>query len=130
MTASAQTLLWYAVAVVGLIGVIMSLSFVLGERHRGRATGQPYESGIAPTGSGRLRIPVQFYLLAILFVIFDLELVFIFAWAVVVREVGWVGFWEMSVFVGVLLVALFYVWRIGVLGGSDPEVDHSVRITR
>ena len=75
----------------------------------------PFESGIISVGSSQFRISVQFYLVAILFIIFDLEVVFLFAWSVSVREAGWLGFIEMSVFIFILIVALFYLWRIGAL---------------
>lgn len=110
-----HSLLWYAIAVFVVVGATLGLSYVLGERHRSPATCDPYESGIVPTGSSRFRVPVQFYLVAMLFVIFDLEAVFVFAWALVVREAGWLAFWEMTIFIGVLLVALIYVWRVGAL---------------
>ena len=75
----------------------------------------PFESGIVSVGSAHFRISVHFYLPAILFIIFDLEVVFLFAWAVSVKQAGWPGFIEICVFVGILLVALFYLWRIGAL---------------
>jgi NADH-quinone oxidoreductase subunit A len=101
--------------VLALIGGLLVLSHLLGQRHREQATGDPFESGIVPVGSGRLRFPVRFYLVGVLFVIFDLEAVFIFAWAVAAREVGWTGYVEMLVFIGVLVAALAYLWRIGAL---------------
>ena len=80
------------VAIVGMLVVTMlSLSFVLGQRHQDRATGSPYESGILSEGSARVRFPAKFYLVAMFFVIFDVEAVFLFAWAVAVRETGWAG---------------------------------------
>ena len=82
----------YFLSVVGLVAVILSLSYVLGQRHRERATDVPYESGMPPTGSARLRFSAEFYLIAMFFVIFDLESVFIFAWAVAARELGWQGY--------------------------------------
>lgn len=115
MLDSLQYLLWYAIAVFVVVGATLGLSYVLGERHRSPATHDPYESGIVPTGSSRFRVPIQFYLVAMLFVIFDLEAVFVFAWALVVREAGWLAFWEMTIFIGVLLIALIYVWRVGAL---------------
>lgn len=130
MTESLHVFLWYALAVVGILGSILGLSFILGERHQAPAMWAPYESGIAPTSSSRLRIPIQFYLIAMLFVIFDLEMVFIFAWAVVVREAGWVGFFEMTVFIVVLLAALIYVWRVGALEWRNREPESSRAGTR
>ena len=82
----------YFSVVILLTAVILGLSYVLGERHKERATGEPYESGILPTGSARVRLSVKFYLIAMFFLIFDLEAAFVFAWAVALREVGWTGF--------------------------------------
>ena len=109
------SLLIYAGVVVFLVSAILVLSYVLGERHKGRTTAQPYESGILPTGSARLRISVKYYLIAMFFVIFDLEAAFLFAWAVALREVGWAGYVEVLVFVAILFSALVYLWRIGAL---------------
>jgi NADH-quinone oxidoreductase subunit A len=118
MTSSPNTL-WvmavYFFAVVALVTFMILLSFVLGERHRGGATGEPYESGILSTGTARVRFDVKFYLVAVFFVVFDLEAVFIFAWAVSIRELKWAGYIEMLIFIGVLVVALVYLWRLGAL---------------
>lgn len=108
-------LAFYSVIVLVIAGSMIGLSYVLGERHSDRATGQPYESGIVSTGSARVRLSVKFYLVAMLFVIFDLEAVFIFAWAVAFEEVGWVGYWAILVFIGILVVGLVYEWRLGAL---------------
>ena len=121
MTEPASTLagLWpmglYFIAVLLLVTVMLGLSHFLGQRHRERATDDPYESGMVSTGPGRMRPDVKFYLVAMLFVIFDLEAVFIFAWSVSLRELGWSGYIEMMVFIGVLLAALVYLWRLGAL---------------
>ena len=102
--------------IVGMLVVAMlGLSFVLGQRHQDRATGSPYESGILSEGSARVRLPVKFYQVAIFFVIFDLEAVFLFAWAVAVRETGWAGYAEVLLFITVLLATLAYLWRVGAL---------------
>jgi len=94
---------------------MIALSHVLGQRHQDRATGEPYESGIVSTGSARLRLSAKFYLVALFFVIFDLEAVFLFAWAIAFRELGWVGYVEILVFIGILVAALIYLWRLGAL---------------
>jgi NADH-quinone oxidoreductase subunit A len=113
------TLLWplgmYFFAVLSLVSVIIALSHVLGERHRDKQTNEPYESGIVSTGTARVRFDIKFYLIAMFFVIFDLEAVFIFAWAVSIRENGWLGYGEMLVFIGILTATLVYLWRIGAL---------------
>lgn len=105
----------YFACVVAVVAVMAGASSLLGQRHQDRATGEPYESGIVSEGTARLRLTAQFYLMAMLFVIFDLEAVFIFAWAVAVRELGWTGYIVISVFIALLLVALGYLWRVGAL---------------
>ncbi len=105
----------YVMAVVILTASILGLSYILGERHTGRTTGEPYESGLLPTGMAWMRFDVKYYLFAVFFVILDLESIFIFAWAVAVREAGWSGYWVIAAFIGILLAALFYLWRTGAL---------------
>ena len=105
----------YIVLVGMLVMAMLSMSFVLGERHHDRATGSPYESGILSEGSARVRFSAKFYLIAMFFVVFDLEAVFLFAWAVAVRETGWAGYAEALLFIMVLLVTLAYLWRVGAL---------------
>ncbi len=98
-----------------IVAAILALSFVLGQRHRERATGEPYESGIASTGTARIRFDIKFYVVGMLFLLFDLEAVFLYAWSVSVRETGWAGYAEALVFIGVLAAALAYLWRLGAL---------------
>jgi len=105
----------YGIIVVLLAAAMLGVAYFIGERHRERATGLPYESGMLPTGSARVRFPTDFYLVAMFFVIFDLETVFIVAWAVAVRPLGWAGYIAVTVFIGTLLVALGYLWRVGAL---------------
>ena len=114
-TGSVGPLLIYALAVAVLVTAMLGLSHILGGRSHGRAKNEPFESGVLPLGFARFKLPAQFYLVAVFFVIFDLEAVFIFAWAVVAREAGWAGYIEMLVFVGILLVALVYLWRLKAL---------------
>ena len=105
----------YFGAAVAIAAAMLGVSYVLGQRHNDRATGAPYESGILVTGSARLRLSVKFYLIAVFFVIFDLEAAFVLTWAIAFREAGWAGYAEMVVFVAVLLAALVYLWRRGAL---------------
>ena len=105
----------YIILVSLLVMAMLSMSFVLGQRHHDRATGSPYESGILSEGSARVRFSAKFYLIAMFFVIFDLEAVFLFAWAVAVRETGWAGYAEALLFIMVLLATLAYLWRVGAL---------------
>jgi len=108
-------LLVYFIAVVMLAATMIVLSYLLGQRHKDRATDEPYESGIASTGTAQVRFDIRYYLIAMFFVVFDLEAIFIFAWAVAVRELGWYGYLEILLFVGMLFAALVYLWRQGVL---------------
>jgi NADH-quinone oxidoreductase subunit A len=105
----------YFIAVIILVAAMISISYVLGERHRGRATDEPYEAGAPITGSARQRLTPKFYLVAMFFVIFDLEAVFILAWALAARSLGWAGYIEIVIFIGVLLAGLVYLWRLGAL---------------
>ena len=109
----------YFGAVVILIASMIMLSYILGQKHKERLTGEPYESGIVPTGSARVRFDVKFYLVAMFFVIFDLEAVFIYAWAVSIRETGWAGYVEVLIFVGILMAGLVYLWRMGALDWGE-----------
>ncbi len=109
---------------------MLAVSFVLGERHPPESVRGPYECGLASTGSAQVRFDVKFYLVAMFFVVFDLEAVFVFAWAVAARELGWSGYWEVLVFVGILVAALFYLWRVGALEWGTPEQRKMRRRTR
>ena len=128
-----MTPLWplgiYCAAALSVVTVMIVVSYVLGQRHMDRATGEPYESGITSTGSAYVRFDVKFYLIAMFFVIFDLEAVFIFAWAVALREAGWTGYAEILIFIGVLLAALVYLWRTGALewGARSRKVSWGER---
>ncbi len=127
-----MTTLWpfvvYFFAVIILAAGMIGLSYFLGERHKDRQTGDPFEAGMMPTGSARLRFDIKFYLIAAFFVIFDLESMFIFAWAVAARQVGWAGYIEILIFIGILVVALIYLWRLGALDWSRrthrQDVNH------
>jgi NADH-quinone oxidoreductase subunit A len=117
----------YFVSVLLLVAGMVGVSYVLGERHREPATGEPYESGIVSTGSAHLRISVKFYLVAVFFVVFDLEAVFVFAWAVALREVGWSGYLEALIFILVLAATLVYLWREGALDWGPARVRKDAR---
>ena len=105
----------YFIAVVLLITAMLLFSYVLGEKHRGRATDEPYEAGVPITGTARQKLTPKFYLVAMFFVIFDLETVFVIAWALAARSLGWAGYIEILIFIGVLLAALVYLWRLKAL---------------
>jgi NADH-quinone oxidoreductase subunit A len=113
----------YFFAVLALVVIMIGFSRLLGERHQERTTGEPYESGMTPTGSARIRFDANFYLIAVFFVIFDLETLFIISWAIAVRELGWAGYVEIVIFIGILFVALIYLWGVGgldIVGRNRP----------
>lgn len=110
----------FLLGVAGLCAFMLGVSSLLGSKAWGRSKNEPFESGIVSTGGARLRFSAKFYLVAMLFVIFDVEALFLFAWAVSLRESGWPGFIEALIFIAILLVGLLYLARIGALGWA-PE---------
>lgn len=110
----------FLVGVIGMCAFMLAAPYFLGGRASGRAKNEPFESGIVSQGGARLRVSAKFYLVAMFFVIFDVEALFLYAWAVSVRETGWMGFIEVFIFIFVLLAGLFYLWRIGALDWA-PE---------
>ena len=105
----------YMLAGITICLVMIGLAALLGGKAFGRAKNKPFESGVDSVGTARLRFSAKFYLVAMFFVIFDVEALYLFAWSVSVRESGWVGFVEAAVFIILLLVGLIYLWRIGAL---------------
>lgn len=121
---------YFVTVIILVVGMIVT-SYVLGQRHQDRATNEPYESGIVSTGSARLRFSAKFYLVAMFFVVFDLESVFIFTWAVAFRELGWVGYIDILVFITVLFIALIYIARIGALDwGPNKRIKNEEQTTK
>ena len=119
----------FAIYVIGAITiclVMICLAALLGGRAYGRTKNKPFESGVDSVGSARLRFSAKFYLVAMFFVIFDVEALYLFAWSVSVRESGWVGFIEATIFIGLLLIGLIYLWRIGALEWSPrkPQLNN------
>lgn len=110
----------FLLGVIGLCAFMLGISSLLGSKAWGRSKNEPFESGMLPVGSARLRLSAKFYLVAMLFVIFDVEALFLFAWSVSVRESGWAGLIEATVFIAILLAGLVYLWRIGALDWA-PE---------
>ena len=125
MISGGSTELWplafFAVLVLFLIGAMLAVGWLLGQRNRVEATNDPYESGIVSVGDTQHRISVEFFLVAIFFVIFDLEALFIFAYAVAFYELGWQGYVSMMIFVFVLAVALVYGWLAGGLDWGNKK---------
>ena len=111
----------YTGIVLAIVGAMLGLSFILGQRRHDRATDDPFESGIVSVGDAQLRISVHFYLTAILFIIFDLEAVFLFAWAISIREAGWLGYIEVFIFISILITGLIYLWKVGALEWRTPR---------
>ncbi len=108
-------ILIYMLIAAGLIGVIVLLSELLGKKRHTPAKDMPYECGMDPIGDARHRYTVRFYVIAMFFVVFDIEAIFLYPWAVIFRSLGWFGFVEMLVFIGILVVGLVYVWGKGAL---------------
>jgi NADH-quinone oxidoreductase subunit A len=112
----------YGVLVLIIAGSMIGLSALLGERHKERFTDEPYEGGIQSEGTARVRFDVKFYMMAMFFVVFDLESVFLYTWAVSARNLGWMGYWEALIFIVVLVATLAYLWRLGALDwGPDTR---------
>ncbi|QTA80230.1 NADH-quinone oxidoreductase, subunit A [Desulfonema limicola] len=103
----------YTVIVLVLISILFFLSSWLGEKKPGTEKLRAYESGIIPTGSARLRYPVPFFLVAIFFLLFDVEGAYIFSWAVACKSLGWAGWMQITFFIIVLLAGLIYIWKKG-----------------
>jgi NADH-quinone oxidoreductase subunit A len=109
----------------GIATSMIVMSAVLGKRKWSRAKMQPYECGITPTGDAQHRFSVKFYLVGMLFILFDVEAIFLIPWAVIyrdlIRDYGMFGFWEMIVYIGIVLVGFFYIWKKGVLDWNKEE---------
>jgi NADH-quinone oxidoreductase subunit A len=116
----------YFFLVLALTTSILVVSFFLGERRRERVTSEPYESGIKPTGTTGIRLSIRFYQVALFFVIFDVESVFVFAWAIAFRQLGWAGYFEIIIFITILILTLVYLWKMGALDwGRETCINFS-----
>ncbi len=109
------------VLALGFALVIVAISYLVGQHRRTRRKLSPYECGIIPTGDAQHRFAVKFYLVAIVFILFDIEAVFLLPWAVVYRQLLLFGFLEMLVYVGIVLAGFYYIWRKGVIDWNQPE---------
>jgi NADH-quinone oxidoreductase subunit A len=109
------------VIAAGLAAALIAISYIFGKKVRNRVKDMPYESGIVPTGDARQRFSVKFYLVAMLFILFDIEAIFLYPWAVVFRELKMFAFVEMLTFVVLVLSGFLYMWKKGALDwtGSD-----------
>ena len=113
-----QTVLALAIAVA-----LVTLSYVIGRKVKNRVKDMPYECGIAPVGDARERFSVKFYLVAMLFILFDIEAIFLYPWAVVYKQLKMFAFLEMLVFVALIMAGFFFVWKKGVLDWAHSERD-------
>jgi NADH-quinone oxidoreductase subunit A len=111
-----------AIVAMGLAAGLLTVSYVLGKRVRNRVKDMPYESGIVPTGDARQRFSVKFYLVGMLFILFDIEAIFLYPWVVVFRELKMLAFVEMFVFVVLILSGFFYIWKKGALDWSGADL--------
>ena len=107
-------LIWFAIAVFFAIFAIVA-SYLLGQRKPSAIKQAPYECGMATVGSSFHRIPVKYYIIAMLFLLFDIEVVFLYPWAVVFKQFKFFAFISMAVFIGILLIAYIYIWKKGAL---------------
>ena len=108
-------ILIFLVVGLGFGGILFILGYFLGPNSPDEAKQSPYECGFDAFEDARIQFDVRYYLIAILFIIFDLEIAFFFPWAVALREIGMVGFWAMMLFLAVLVVGFIYEWRKGAL---------------
>jgi len=125
---NSYTELFFPIVVQALIAMavaagLLSVSFILGKKVRNRVKDMPYESGIVPTGDARHRFSVKFYLVAMLFILFDVEAIFLYPWVVVYRELKWFAFVEMLIFVVLILSGFFYIWKKGALDWSARDLS-------
>src|SRR6476646_7314495 len=108
-----------AIVAMALAAGLLSVSFLLGKKVRNRVKDMPYESGMVPTGDARQRFSVKFYLVGMLFILFDIEAIFLYPWVVVFRDLKMFGFFEMLVFVILILSGFFYIWKKGALDWAE-----------
>jgi len=106
---------------IAVAGGMIGASALLGRRMRDAVKSTPYESGITPIGNAKERFSVKFYLVAMVFILFDIEAIFLYPWAVVYRELKLFAFFEMLVFVVLVLCGFFYIWKKGVLDWSSEQ---------
>lgn len=112
-------LLHLCVALAIAVGMVV-LSTLLGRHKYSKAKMSPYECGMAPVGDARQRFSVKFYLVAMLFILFDVEAIFLYPWAIILKELKMFGFWEMLVYIGIVMAGLVYIWKKGVLDWNKP----------
>ncbi len=107
------SLVVFGLMIIAVIALLLFIASWLGEKTSNSEKFRPYESGVIPTGSARLRYPVPFYLVAIFFLLFDVEGAYIFSWAIAWETLGWAGWLQISFFIVVLILGLVYIWQKG-----------------
>jgi NADH-quinone oxidoreductase subunit A len=112
-------LIHLCVALAIAVGMVV-LSTLLGRHKYSKAKMSPYECGMTPVGDARQRFSVKFYLVAMLFILFDVEAIFLYPWAIILKELKMFGFWEMLVYIGIVMAGLVYIWKKGVLDWNKP----------
>lgn len=118
---------WFPVLVQTILAMVIAvalvaLSFAIGRRVKNKVKDMPYECGIAPTGDARHRFTVKFYMVAMMFILFDIEAIFLYPWAVVYKQLKMFGFFEMLAFVVLILAGYFFIWKKGVLDWAQSDV--------
>lgn len=108
-------LLIHLLVAMGLAGALVAVSTLVGWRRPSREKRQAYECGVNPTGDAREPFSVKFYLVAMVFILFDVEAIFLYPWAYIFRELRWFGFVEMLLYIAILLVGYIYLWKKGAL---------------
>jgi NADH-quinone oxidoreductase subunit A len=115
-------LLQVALAAI-IAAALVALSYAIGHKVRNRVKDMPYECGISPTGDARGRFTVKFYLVAMLFILFDIEAIFLYPWAVVYKQLKMFAFVEMLIFIVLILAGFFFIWKKGVLDWAHSDSD-------
>ena len=110
-----------ALIAMALAAGLLTVSYLLGKRVKNKIKDTPYESGMIPTGDARQRFSVKFYLVGMLFILFDIEAIFLYPWVVVYRDLKMFGFVEMLIFVILILSGFFYIWKKGALDWAESD---------
>jgi NADH-quinone oxidoreductase subunit A len=127
--------IWFPVLLQAILAMVIAaalvtLSFAVGKRLKNKVKDMPYECGIAPTGDAQHRFSVKFYLVAMLFILFDIEAIFLYPWAVVFKQLKMFGFLEMLTFVILILAGFFFIWKKGVLDWAHSELAPTKPVIR
>ena len=112
-----------AILAMVIAGALVTLSYLIGRKVKNRVKDMPYECGIAPTGDARQRFSVKFYLVAMMFILFDIEAIFLYPWVVVYKQLRMFAFLEMLTFIILILAGFFFIWKKGVLDWALPEKE-------